>query len=233
MIRTDAYPRWSIWEHSEVVRELYAARAADRAEEMDCAAQAAELLAPLVRPGDSVLDAGCGSGYFFHSLRRRALPVEYVGVDASPSLIAIGREHLPAFGLPADRLVVSRLEDLDGQVDHVVCLNVLSNVDNYHRPLERLLAMARTSLVLRESLTTGARYQYVTDEYLDDGVALRVHVNHYDLDDVRGFVAARGFDVETVVDRRTGGRPEQVIGHDHHWTFLVARRRPGSAAEGA
>jgi hypothetical protein len=28
-----------------------------------------------------------------------------------------------------------------------------------------------------------------------------------------------------VVDRRTGGKPEMVIGHPHHWTFLVATRR--------
>jgi hypothetical protein len=26
-------------------------------------------------------------------------------------------------------------------------------------------------------------------------------------------------------DRRSGGQPEMVIGHPHHWTFLVATRR--------
>ena len=35
---------------------------------MTCHAQAAELLAPHVAPGDTLLDASCGSGYFFHSL---------------------------------------------------------------------------------------------------------------------------------------------------------------------
>ena len=119
---------------------------------MTCAAQAAELLAPHVSPGDTLLDAGCGSGYFFHSMRKRNIPVGYYGIDAAPSLIQIGQEILPAYGLTADRLRVMRIEDLDAEVDHIICMNVLSNIDNYHRPLERLLHCARKTLILRESL---------------------------------------------------------------------------------
>ena len=39
------------------------------------------------------------------------------------------------------------------------------------------------------------------------------------------FIESYGFDVAQVVDRRTGGMPESVIGHDHYWKFLVATRR--------
>lgn len=196
---------------------------------MTAHAQAAELLATRVSAGDRVLDAGCGSGYFFHSLKARGLPVEYYGVDACRLLLDVGRQVLPEHGLAQERLIEGRLEDLDGVVDHAVCLNVLSNIDNYHRPLERLLAMARKSVILRESLKHGAEYQYVRDQYLDPGVALNVHVNHYDMDDVAAFVRARGFTVAFVTDRRSGGKPENVIGYPHYWTFLVADRiAPGA-----
>src|SRR5712691_6142388 len=154
---------------------------------MTAHAQAAELLAPRVQPGDTLLDAGCGSGYFFHALAARRISAEYWGADASRALIEIGRQILPGFGLPAERLLHLRLEDLEGEVDHVVCLNVLSNIDSYHRPLERLLQMARKSVILRESLKPGAEYSYVHDAFLDPGVDLKVHVNHYDVDDVMGF----------------------------------------------
>ena len=70
--------------------------------------------------------------------------------------------------------------------------------------------------------------QDVRDEFLDPDVALNVHVNHYDIDDVIGFVAARGFKGKVVVDRRSGGRPESVIGYPHYWTFIVADRTPGA-----
>ena len=219
------WSRFSIWEHSQHIRELYESRAAGREEEMTCAAQAAELLATLAEPGDSVLDVGCGSGWFFHSLRARGLDVDYWGIDASTPLVAIGQRLLPEFGLSADRLSTIRIEDLDGEADHVVCMNVLSNIDNYHRPLERLLTVARKSVILRESFGDGNDYRWVTDAFLDPGVDLRVHVNRYDLAEVMAFVESLGFDARHVVDRRTGGEPEFVIGHPHHWAFLVACRR--------
>jgi SAM-dependent methyltransferase len=224
MIKTDGWLRHCIWEHSATVRDLYRRRCRKEEPEMTAHAQAAELLAQLAKPGESVLDAGCGAGYFFHSVAGRNLGLEYHGIDAAPSLIAIGTEELPRFGLPASRLTLLRLEDLDGDIDHVVCINVLSNIDNYHRPLERLLKMARKSVILRESLKAGAEYAWLRDAYLDPGTDLSVHVNHYDVEAVTQFIADRGFRTQVVSDRRTGGRPELVIGYPHHWTFVVAER---------
>jgi SAM-dependent methyltransferase len=223
-IRADGWSAHNIWAHSATVMELYRRRARDEAEEMTCAAQAAELLAPLAAPGDSLLDVGCGSGYFFHSLRRRGLPVEYHGIDATRELIELGRRELAAFGLKVDRLSVLRIEDFQGSADHVLCMNVLSNLDNYHRPLERMLSAANKSLILRESIKDGASYSYVRDAFLDPGVDLNVHVNAYDRAEIMRFVADRGFAVREVLDRRSGGQPEMVIGHPHHWTFLVCTR---------
>jgi SAM-dependent methyltransferase len=224
VIRDDGWRRYSIWENSSQVRDLYARRCRLEEDEMTAHAQAAELLAPFVTARDIVLDAGCGSGYFFHSLRRRAIPAEYHGIDASPTLIEIGRRELPAHGLPAERLRVLRIEDLDGDVDHVVCINVLSNLDNFQRPLDRLLHVARKTLILRESIKDTAEYRYVRDAYVDDGVDLWVPVNAYAAGEVRELVESRGFSVRYVEDRRTRGGSELVIDHPHYWTFLVAER---------
>lgn len=223
-IRDDGWAKHNIWEHSAVVRDLYAKRCRLEAEEMTCAAQAAELLKPLVSPGDTLLDVGCGSGWFYHSLKKRDISVEYFGIDASPTLVNLGREIMPEHGLPADRLQVIRLDDLDCRVDHVLCMNVLSNIDNYHRSLERLLKGAAKSVILRESCTDQEQYSYVKDHYLDPGVDLKVHVNAYKLDEVLSFIRSYGFSVRPVVDERTGGAPEKVIDHNHYWTFIVATR---------
>ena len=223
-LRDDGWQAHHIWEHSRHVRDLYAQRARGEAEEMTCAAQAAELLAPLARSGDALLDIGCGSGYFLHSLRRCGIALDYFGIDAAPTLIAIGRRELAAHGLPPERLRVLRIEDLDGAFDHVLCMNVLSNIDNWHRPLERLLKVARRSLILRESLKGGAEYRYVRDAFLDPGVTLSVHVNAYDIGEVTRFIRERGFTTRVVEDKRSRGQPEMVIGYPHWWTFVVAER---------
>lgn len=223
-LKDNGWQAYNIWEHSRHIRELYTARARGDAEEMTCAAQAAGLLAPLVRPGDALLDVGCGSGYFLHSLRRLNIAVEYFGIDAAPSLIAIGQRELAVHGLALNRLRVLRIEDLDGRFDHVLCMNVLSNIDNWHRPLERLLKVARRSVILRESLKRGASYSYVKDVHLDPGVDLSVHVNAYDIEEVIAFITARSFTARVVEDRRCRGGAEMVIGYPHWWTFVVAER---------
>jgi SAM-dependent methyltransferase len=224
MIRDDGWQQYSIWEHSAHIRELYAQRCHRSVEEMICHAQAAELLAPLVSADDILLDVGCGSGYFFHSLKSRNIAISYFGLDASRTLINIGRRILPAHGLPPSRLIHMRIDDLAGEADHMICLNVLSNLDNYHRPLERMLQCSRKTLILRESLAHKANYRYVVDEYLDPGCRLRVHVNTYCLTEVIEFIESFGFNAKPVKDCRSGGRPEMVIGYPHHWTFIVAQR---------
>jgi len=228
MINGNGWLKYCIWEHSTPVRELYARRCRLEAEEMTCHAQAAELLAPQVTPGDTLLDVGCGSGYFFHSLRSRQIPVEYYGIDAAPSLIEIGRQGMPEFGLPAERLQVMRIEDLDGEVDFITCINVLSNIDNYHRPLERLLQCAKKMVILRESCREKAEYRYVRDKYLDEGQDLKVYVNAYPQAELVNFIESYGFQVRVETDRRTRGEPEFIIDYPHYWKFLIAERQDTS-----
>jgi len=191
---------------------------------MDCARQAAGLLAKHARTGETLLDAGCDSGYLFHSVEKMRL--DYTGVDASPSLIRIGQEEMPRFGCAASKLVCARIEDLQGRVDHVVCMNVLSNLDNFHRPMERLLSMTARTLILRESIwDRPSEYSYVPDKFLDEGVNLYVHVNTYSVTEITLLGERMGFAVSCLLDERTQGQPEMVIGHPHHWTFMVFQKQ--------
>ena len=221
MIGLEGWHRFNIWEHSSIVRDLYRRRVELHAEEMTCAAQAAELLADLATSGDQLLDVGCGTGYFYHSIVARGIAVEYWGVDSCKEFITMGRKILPSYGLPLDHLLVGKIDELDAKVDHILCMNVLSNLDNFHRPLERLLRSARKSVILRESIGDEASYSYVLDNYLDAPEPLRVHVNTYDRKDIAALAVELGFSTQFITDRRTGGELELVIDHPHHWCFVV------------
>jgi cyclopropane fatty-acyl-phospholipid synthase-like methyltransferase len=227
VIRNEGWQRFNTWEHSAALRELYARRCRREEEELTAHRQTVRLLAPHVTAGDELLDVGCGAGYFYHSLRQRNMPVEYYGIDGAPALLEIGRRILPGYGLDPDRLIEMRIDDLVAEVDHVVCINVLSNLDNFNRPLERLLLSARKTVILRESIADVANYSYVEDRYLDQGVSMKVHVNTYRREDVREFIQSYGFDVAFEQDEYTQGDPQLVIDHPHWWTFAKATRQSG------
>jgi 2-polyprenyl-6-hydroxyphenyl methylase/3-demethylubiquinone-9 3-methyltransferase len=75
--------------------------------------------------GKSALDVGCGAGLLAEPLAR--LGAEVIGLDASPELIAVAREHAAAMGLEIDYRAGDLIE-LEGQFDLVTCMEVIEHV---------------------------------------------------------------------------------------------------------
>lgn len=223
-----ANPAWNPWANDRSTYELYRRRCRREAEEMTCAAQVAELIAPLALPGDTLLDAGCGGGYYYWSFADRKVPVEYHGIDYTPEMIELARSEMGSrAGLPTERFRLEDILHLDREYDHVVCFNVLTNNPHYAQPLERLLACARKTLVLRESLGDRLISRYTPDPYLDEGKRhIRVYHNMYPLEEVEAFIAQAGFSVRRERDRRSGDGEEMVVDIPHRWRILVAERKP-------
>lgn len=223
---TVANPDWNPWANDRATLDLYRRRCRLEAEEMTCAAQAAEILAARVAPGETLLDAGCGGGYYLHSLRRRDVAVDYWGLDYTPEMIALARaETCPRAELAPERFTLGAIEDLDRAFDTVLCFNVLTNSPHYALPLERLLRHTRRRLLLRESMSDAPVTRFTPDPYLDEGRRhIRVYHNTYPLAEVTAFIAEHGFRVTPIVDRRTGDQPEMVVDLPHHWRILLAER---------
>lgn len=219
-------PRYNVWEHSAQVRDLYARRARGEAEEMTCARQCAEILADLARPGMRLLDAGCGSGYYYWSFARTGVRADYHGIDSAPTLIAIGRQHLlPRAGLPEDRLQPTAIEDLEERFDIVVCFNTLAFLPNYHCYLERLCNAADRYLVIRDSLADTPTYRYEVDGHLDPEYNhLRLYFNTYPLQEYVAFIEECGFKVTRIRDRRAQDGVELCVGRPLAWKILLSER---------
>jgi SAM-dependent methyltransferase len=238
-------PADNIWEHSQNVRGLYRRRAEGEGE-MDAAAQCAEILTPFIRRGAAppslmgadiaapfirqyaapprLLDAGCGSGYLWHSFKKRGLAVEYFGLDYSPSLIDIGREVLPRHGLEAERLTCGAIEDVCGQsYDIAVLLNTLTFCPDYREPLDRLMETGAKILIIRDNFGPETLRRWEIDGYLDPGYNhLKAYWNQWQTDEVVAFIAASGYQVTPIPDRRTGGRMEPVVDKPYYWSWLLA-----------
>ena len=214
----------NIWQHTkESLYPLYDKRAAGQMAEMDCHAQAAEIYAPFHQKSDSILDAGCGSGYFYHSLAQRNLLGCYYALDYTLDFLEMGKKHLP---LPPERFMHQSLEETPGQYDIVFCLNTLFCLPDFRQGLERLLLASKKLIIIRSTFADQAMIRYENDDYLDDDAKnLKSYFNIFALSEVRSFMEGYGFKISSPQDLRCQGQAEISAGKIFPWQWLVGLKR--------
>ena len=75
--------------------------------------------------GKTALDVGCGAGLLAEPLRR--LGARVTGIDASPEVIAVARDHSTTAGLEIDYRT-GDVQQLEGQFDLITCMEVIEHV---------------------------------------------------------------------------------------------------------
>lgn len=75
--------------------------------------------------GKTALDVGCGAGLLAEPLAR--LGAKVTGIDASPDVIAVAREHSASVGLEIDYRI-GGVENLKGTFDLVTAMEVIEHV---------------------------------------------------------------------------------------------------------
>jgi len=81
-----------------------------------------------LKPGDKVLDVGCGKGFLLHDFAKVLPGIEVTGIDVSSYAIANSKEEV------RDRLQVGNATSLpwpDKHFDLVISLNTLHNLHTY------------------------------------------------------------------------------------------------------
>jgi len=106
----------------------------------ETAARAVAALDP--RPGECVLDAGCGTGMLLRRLAEAAPGIRLIGVDASPEMLAEARREAPD-GTTLQQADVRHLPFADASFDAVVIGSVL------HYLPDAEAALAEAARVLR------------------------------------------------------------------------------------
>jgi ubiquinone/menaquinone biosynthesis C-methylase UbiE len=143
--------QWRVWGAETPYGETLYKRATGELPEMESSKKMAEEVARVFKPGDSVLDVGCGAGHYLRSLRRTLGPdFDYVGVDATQHYVELaekanGRDARAKFKV-GDVFAIP-LEDQSFEV--VMCNNVFLHLPSIAQPLRELVRVSRRSVFLR------------------------------------------------------------------------------------
>lgn len=102
-----------------------------------------ELLGPLAasRPGQTLLEVGCSSGYYAEVLAIRGLALDYRGCDYSPAFVALARQCHPTHRF--DVADATALPYGDGEFDIVVSGCCLLHIPDYGKAIDETARVAR------------------------------------------------------------------------------------------
>ncbi len=112
--------------------------------------------------GRTALDVGCGAGLLTEPLARLGAAV--TGIDASPEVIAVARDHAERQGLDIDYRAAA-VEEIEGRFDLVTCLEVIEHVADpqaFLRSLARRLAPGGLLILSTPNRTAWSRLMMIT-----------------------------------------------------------------------
>ena len=112
--------------------------------------------------GKTALDVGCGAGLLCEPLAR--LGAKVTGIDASPDVIAVAREHAAAMGLAIDYRA-GDIQDLEGQYDLITSLEVIEHVAEpaaFLRALAKRLAPGGLLILSTPNATGWSKLMMIT-----------------------------------------------------------------------
>jgi 2-polyprenyl-6-hydroxyphenyl methylase/3-demethylubiquinone-9 3-methyltransferase len=109
--------------------------------------------------GKTALDVGCGAGLLTEPLAR--LGAKVTGIDASPEVIAVARQHAEGMGLAVD-YVVGDVQELEGEFDLITCMEVIEHVADPAAFLHALAArLAPGGLLIMSTPNATARSRFM------------------------------------------------------------------------
>jgi len=112
--------------------------------------------------GKTALDVGCGAGLLTEPLAR--LGASVTGIDASPEVIAVAREHAEAMALAIDYRA-GDVQELQGQFDLVTAMEVIEHVadpSTFLKALARRLAPGGLLILSTPNATAWSRLMMIT-----------------------------------------------------------------------
>jgi SAM-dependent methyltransferase len=169
--------------------------------------QFSKMLRPLMRPGITLLDVGCGSGYAYETFKEYG--VIYTGLDWEPEYLKIGQEHFagcPEVSFIRHDLTVappSRTAKI------VICSATLEHCPTLMPALQHLVDATEEILLLRTFLGPDEHIHSIPSP-VPEFREIHKQTNQYAFKDVLGYIESRSFRTRVYRDEYTDSMPQYV-----------------------
>lgn len=130
-------------------------------------------------PGVTLLDIPCGAGVEYDGLVRDAVPVAYIGMDASDRMLETVRKRHPMGDFRKGNVLDIPLPARS--VDVVLCRHVLEHLDDYRPAVTEAVRVARVRVFLiLFRLPTGAERRQIALDNWDNRIDWKELAAHLD-----------------------------------------------------
>lgn len=181
-------PDWRAYYEGEAALHDFDA-AVDRVEIHRC--RAAWSVFPRKIEG-TLLDVGCGNGYFCHWISQRARLNRVVGVDLSAPRVEAARQRYPDMEFVVG--AANALPFPNAAFDIVTCIEVLEHLEDPGAALRELLRVARRYVVI--TVPDRQPVRMVLCPHCGKPFPLYGHIQTFDLKRIEALVASAGGRVE-------------------------------------
>ena len=142
---------WKIWDKDETVELRTFHRTLRKLPEMECAKQLSSLIANIYQKNMTILDVGCASGHYYHSLKNLDIDLIYKGIDSTVKYIEFAKEYfVNNNNVSFDIIDIYNLDkELNQKFDIVFCCNVILHLPTFQKPLVNLINASNKYIFVR------------------------------------------------------------------------------------